>query len=146
MIKRGRYLPLFFNLDTNQHIIMDKHFTPLKKTVIKLQAVYFMVTGIWPVLHIHSFMVVTGEKTDIWLVHMVGLLAVTIGISLFFDPKSLLLPICSAISFAAIDLIYVLKDVISPIYLVDFVLQSVFILVYIIPQKTEVSSREATKN
>ena len=121
---------------------MKKGLAPFKKTVIKLQGVYFVVTGIWPVLHIDSFMAVTGEKTDIWLVHMVGLLAVTIGISLLFKPKSLLLPICSAISFAAIDLIYVLKDVISPIYLVDFVLQSVFIIVYILPHKTHISSSE----
>lgn len=123
---------------------MEKALAPLKKTVIKLQGVYFVVTGIWPVLHIESFMIVTGGKTDIWLVHMVGLLAVTIGISLLFNPKSLLLPLCSAISFAAIDLIYVLKDIISPIYLVDFVLQSVFILVYILPQNGGISSDKPT--
>ena len=117
-------------------------FTPLRTIVIKIQAVYFFVTGLWPLFHIESFMAVTGEKTDIWLVHMVGLLAATIGLSLFVERKALLLAITSAISFGVIDLVYVVKNVISPIYLVDFVLQSVFVLVYIIPQKLRVTSNE----
>lgn len=31
------------------------------------QEIYHTVAGIWPILHIDGFMMVTGPKTDIWL-------------------------------------------------------------------------------
>ena len=46
------------------------------------QGIYYAVAGIWPILHIDSFMMVTGPKTDIWLVHTVGLLLVAVGVVL----------------------------------------------------------------
>ncbi|VTR52312.1 Uncharacterised protein [Sphingobacterium thalpophilum] len=47
----------------------------------KIQGIYYCLTGIWPVIHISSFMAVTGPKTDLWLVKMVGLLSLAIGLS-----------------------------------------------------------------
>ncbi len=104
---------------------------------MKIQAGYFLATGIWPVLHMDSFLAVTGEKTDLWLVYMVGLLAVSIGICLFFERGPLLLGICSAASFALIDVIFVVKKVISPVYLTDCVLQLIFIACYIVKVKKQ---------
>ncbi len=68
---------------------------------------------------------ITGKKTDRWLVQMVGLLAVTIGISLLVDTReepneaTLTLATASALSFAAIDIIHSARQRISPIYLAD---------------------------
>ncbi|HSV16298.1 MAG TPA: hypothetical protein VLI90_18690, partial [Tepidisphaeraceae bacterium] len=45
-----------------------------------IQAVYFAVTGVWPIVHIKSFIAVTGPKTDIWLVRTVGLLITVVGV------------------------------------------------------------------
>lgn len=39
-----------------------------------MQAVYYFVTGAWVLVHLQSFMAVTGPKTDLWLVKIVGLL------------------------------------------------------------------------
>lgn len=63
--------------------------------VIKIQALYFFLTGIWPLVHLKSFMAITGEKTDIWLVHMVGLLAMSIGINLYLTKRDLPLAVVS---------------------------------------------------
>jgi hypothetical protein len=81
-----------------------------------------------------SFEDVAGPKTDDWLVRMVGLLAVTIGVTLFLAWRSrsltreiLVLATLSAISFTAIDLIYAIPGRISRIYLADAAVEVVFI-------------------
>jgi energy-converting hydrogenase Eha subunit E len=99
------------------------------------QSIYFLLTGIWPLISIESFQAVTGPKVDLWLVKMVGLLAAVIGLSLLVatvDKRLLLetfiLAIGGAASFAIIDLIYALSGRISPIYLLDAVVQVILII------------------
>lgn len=102
-----------------------RHTTWVQK-IIFLQGIYYTITGIWPLLHIRSFVAVTGDKTDIWLVKMVGLLAASIGIYLIYSIKqqpAKLLSILSAFSFGVIDVYYVYQNVISPIYLSDAVVE-----------------------
>jgi hypothetical protein len=99
--------------------------------VIRAQSLYYLVTGLWPVVHLRSFEAVTGPKTDDWLVHMVGLLAAAIGISLAtavqrdeLRPTAVrVLAISSALAFAGIDVWYGFSGRISPIYLGDAVIE-----------------------
>jgi hypothetical protein len=100
------------------------------------QGIYYVATGLWPLLHLASFERVTGPKTDDWLVHMVGLLAAAIGGSLLVSarhtPISLeacCLSLASAGAFAAIDVWYVAQDRISPIYLADGFVEAILIVV-----------------
>src|SRR4051812_30893344 len=44
-----------------------------------IQGVYFFITGLWPIVHMPSFLFVSGPKTDLWLVKTVGILIVVIG-------------------------------------------------------------------
>lgn len=104
-----------------------------KRLTKKIQAGYFIITGVWPIVHIDSFIAVSGPKTDIWLVHMVGLLAISIGTCMIFEKMSLLLPICTSASFALIDLLYVMEGTISPVYLGDFAMQLVCLFIYSCP-------------
>jgi len=104
--------------------------SPLTRTLLRLQAVYYLATGLWPVASITTFEMVTGPKTDDWLVRMVGLLAAVIGLAVGvllsaagLTPELLVLSIGSALAFAAIDLFYALAGVIAPVYLGDAVLQ-----------------------
>jgi hypothetical protein len=90
------------------------------------QAIYFGLTGLWPIVHIRSFMAVTGPKHDLWLVRTVGVLitaiAVPIGMAGWrgtITPEIGILAIGRAAGLAAIDVIYVLRRVIARIYLVD---------------------------
>jgi hypothetical protein len=104
--------------------------------VIRGQSVYYIVTGLWPVVHLPSFEAVTGPKTDDWLVHMVGLLAAAIGVALgtAADRREVgsaavrVLAIGSAAAFAAIDLWYGLSGRISAIYLADAAVQILLIV------------------
>lgn len=90
------------------------------------QGIFYLLTGIWPILHLPSFEVVTGPKTDDWLVKTVGVLVAVIGGVIAAAARSgritgeiVLLAAGSALGLAAIDLVYALSDVISPIYLLD---------------------------
>jgi energy-converting hydrogenase Eha subunit E len=99
---------------------------PIVRLLLGGQAAYYILTGVWPLLHMASFEAVTGPKVDDWLVRMVGLLAATIGVTLAlavresrWSAEVRALAILSALSFAAIDVRYALSGRISPIYLAD---------------------------
>lgn len=109
------------------------------KKIIPVQAVYYIITGLWPLININSFMGITGPKIDLWLVKMVGLLAAVIGFALLFSfrgrfvsVEARILGIGSALSFIYIDTYYVFKEVIAKVYLVDACLQLIFVLIWII--------------
>jgi hypothetical protein len=104
--------------------------------VLRLQGVVYVVTGVWPLLHMASFEAVTGPKTDHWLVHTVGLLLAVIGAVLLVaaarpavDRLIVALAIGAALSLAAIDIVYVLNGTISRVYLVDAVMELAFAVV-----------------
>jgi hypothetical protein len=108
------------------------------KYLTLIQATYFLVTAVWPIVHIQSFMEVTGYKTDIWLVKTVGALLIPISICLMMflfisadkRPALALGSLC-CVAFISIDFYYALTDVISDIYLADGVLQIIFLLTWI---------------
>lgn len=106
-----------------------------KAIILKIQAIYYFATGLWPLVHLQSFLLVTGEKTDLWLVYMVALLTLGISISLYFSQQLYLLAFSTAISFALIDVIFVVIQVISPIYAVDFVAQLIFLILLLLPPR-----------
>lgn len=99
------------------------------------QSIYFLFTGIWPLISIESFQAVTGPKVDLWLVKMVGLLAAAVGLSLLIATvykrlllETFILAVGSATSFAIIDIVYALSGRISPIYLLDAAVQVILII------------------
>jgi hypothetical protein len=100
----------------------------LKLAVI--QGIFYLATGVWPLLDIFSFQVVTGPKTDLWLVRTVGVLVAVIGTVLLaaarhrrVSAEIVLLAVGSALGLAAIDLIYALSGRISAVYLGDAVVE-----------------------
>lgn len=104
----------------------------MKRRILCVQGAYYVVTGLWPLFSMGSFERVTGPKTDKWLVQMVGLLAASIGVSLFVgarqrevDASLRTLAMTSALSFAAIDIVHAAQRRISPIYLVDAGLEKI---------------------
>lgn len=107
----------------------------LTRVVLFGQSIYFLLTGIWPLISINTFQAVTGPKVDLWLVKMVGLLAAVIGVSLLLTAiykrlllEMFILAISSAASFAIIDVVYALSGRISPIYLLDAAVQIILII------------------
>jgi len=105
----------------------------MTRKLLLSQGIFYLLTGIWPMLHIESFVLVTGPKTDIWLVKMVGLLSIAIALSILSQStqrqQSLLLSISTAISFFTIDLYYTISGTISKIYLADASVELIFIII-----------------
>ncbi len=105
-----------------------------------LQGIYYALTGIWPLVSIGTFLAVTGPKRDLWLVRTVGVLVLVIGAALIVSAATsasanvsiFVLAVGSALGLTAIDVIYVLKRVISPIYLLDAAAEVVLIVLWII--------------
>jgi hypothetical protein len=104
-----------------------------------IQAGYFFLTGVWPLVHIQSFMAVTGPKVDIWLVKcvgvLVGVIGIVMGLAIWHDrltAEIILLAMGSAAGLMAIDVIYVLKRVIDKIYLLDAAVELVLIAGWIV--------------
>jgi len=102
---------------------------PLSPLILRATAAYYLATGLWPLIDMRSFELVTGPKTDKWLVKMVGALAATNGLALAVGARTMpsretrTLAVASALSFTAIDVIYVLRRRIRPIYLGDAALE-----------------------
>ena len=91
-----------------------------------IQGAYYFLTGLWPLVHLPSFLAVTGPKQDVWLVHMVGLLTCAIALVLLLAAfrgrrtwEMFSLAFFSALSYAAIDLYYGFRGVIPLPYRVE---------------------------
>lgn len=100
-----------------------------------VQGLYFLITGVWPLLSINTFQKVTGPKNDLWLVQTVGVVVAATGAALVLagatgdvSPPVVLLAIGSAAGLGGIDIVYTAKRVIAPIYLADAFVEACLIL------------------
>lgn len=100
--------------------------TDVLRRTATLQAAYFLVTGLWPIVSRPTFEAVTGPKTDYWLVRTVGALASVIGTTLGVasyrnrvSSELAVLGIGSALAFGVVDVFYTTTGRISRVYLVD---------------------------
>jgi hypothetical protein len=115
----------------------------LWRALLWTQGGYYLLTGIWPLISIESFQMVTGPKTDHlvtgregdhWLVMTVAVLVVAIGAALCtaawrdeMTSAIAVLTMGSALGLAGIDVIYVSREAIPPIYLADAFVEAVLI-------------------
>lgn len=102
-----------------------------------LQGIYYFVTGLWGLLHIESFMMVTGPKEDIWLVKTVSVLIIAISLVFLLagyrkkvSLEVIVLAIACALGFIAIELYYTAIDRIWEIYLLDALAQFILIILW----------------
>ena len=105
------------------------------ETLAILQGVYFLITGVWPLFSIRTFQMITGPKNDLWLVKTVGITIAAIGAPLILagargevNPAIVLLAMASAAGLGAVDIIYAIRKVISPVYLLDAVVEGVLVI------------------
>ncbi len=105
----------------------------MDSNVALVQDIYFLVTGIWPVISMNTFIKITGPRMDLWLVKTVGLILATIGAVLIYpkstdniNPPVILPGVGSALSLTLAEFIYVIKGVISPVYLADAFVEILF--------------------
>lgn len=103
-----------------------------------LQGLFLVTTGIWPLVNMHSFLRLTGPKTDLWLVITVGLLLAVTGAVLSISgirnnsgAEFALLGMGTAASLAVVDIYFSINGTISPIYLLDALVESGFVFFWI---------------
>src|SRR3954468_20117728 len=103
-----------------------------------VHAIYYVITGVWPILHMRSFVAVTGPKVDLWLVRTVGLLVTAVGGVIAMagwrgtiDAEIVTLAVACAAALATIDVVYVARRVILPIYLGDAVAEVILIVAWL---------------
>lgn len=98
---------------------------------LRVQAAYYALTGVWPIVHLGSFYAVTGPKREGWLVQTFGALVTATSFVLW--PRRIggarrtqeQLAQATALTLAACDALFVARGRISPIYLADAALELV---------------------
>jgi hypothetical protein len=101
------------------------------------QAAYYVVTGMWPLLHMPSFELVAGRKKEHWLVNTVGVCVTAIGVGLGvatarreLTPSMRALAALACVGLAGIDTRYALGGRIRRIYLADAVIEIALALLW----------------
>jgi hypothetical protein len=92
----------------------------------KTQGVFYLATGLWPIVHLRSFEGVTGKKADGWLAQTAGGLIAAVGLALLVE-NSKLLGIASAAALGLADVIFAGKRRISPVYFADAAVEAALV-------------------
>ena len=112
------------------------------------QGIFYLVTGVWPLVSIRSFEMVTGPKTDRWLVKTAGVLIAVVGAALTLagarrsmTPELRLLAVGSALGLTGIDLVYVRRGRISRVYLLDAIAELALVAAWLLASMRERARR-----
>jgi hypothetical protein len=102
--------------------------TPTPQNVAAAQAAYYLPTALAPLISRRRFEAVTGPKLDWWLVitvsSLVGVIGGVLGQAARRRDRAMavelrLLGAGTACGLAAVDVVYVARRRISPVYLID---------------------------
>jgi hypothetical protein len=107
-------------------------FVPTARATARAQGAYYVLSGVWPLVHMRSFLWVTGPKAELWLVRTVGWLVTMIGAALLVgsergervSAEAAVLGGGSAAALAGLEAREVARRRISPVYGLDAVAQA----------------------
>ena len=101
------------------------------------QGSYMLLTALWALIDIKSFVQVTGPKTDIWLVKTVSVLLIPISVCFFLNAMVrthplpvILMGISASFGLSFIDFYYTANDTIKWVYTLDGILELVFGIIW----------------
>jgi hypothetical protein len=106
------------------------------KSLLIIHGAYLLGAALWPLLDINSFVSFTGHKTDLWLVKAMSLVLIPASLCFLaqylarpynWEPVAILGVSLSA-ALAWVDFYYALNGIIPIIYLVDGVIQCLFVI------------------
>jgi len=107
--------------------------------LMMIQGIYYGLTGLWPLLHMSSFIKITGPKSDLWLVQTVGMIILFVGCGFIVAGarKSVNVPLIIIalgliLGFIVIEIVYVFLGVISVIYMADALVQAALLFFWIL--------------
>lgn len=114
-----------------------------------MQAIYYLLSGIWPLIHLASFESVTGPKVEVWLVRTVGVVTVAIGGALAAGVRrrtpaleTLVLAMFAAAAYGSIDFVYGLTGRIRFVYVIDGCAQTAIVFA-VVAQLVQLHGRPA---
>lgn len=107
------------------------------RSIARLQGVFNLVSGIWPLADMRSFEGFLGPKTDRWLVYTVAGLLISTGVaqlSAADEPavrQARRMGVGCAATLGAIDIAYAPRGRISRMYLLDAVAESGWLVAWV---------------
>lgn len=110
----------------------------MMRTLLLFEAIVYVTTGLWPIIHYNSFQKITGPKTDVWLVIVVGWFITMSSAVLFscylggLSDEGLIVALGTPLILGTSDIYYVFKKVISKVYLIDAALEFIIIVFWFI--------------
>jgi hypothetical protein len=121
------------------------------RRVAALQATYYLATGVWPLVHRRSFERSTGAKTDFWLAQTVGVTIVAIGAGLAetaarrrqVPPELRTIACASAAGLALVDVYFVTRRRIAPIYLADAAVEAALLAGWYLLERVDAGSADS---
>jgi hypothetical protein len=139
-VYRHFFLRRSFGIHFSLTVIITDEPLIMSGTVLWLQGIYLVLTGVWPIVHYPSFEKITGGKTDVWLVKTTGGVLTAIGCSLLAAANStgatdlpvVIMGMGSALALLVADAYYAARRVILPVYLVDAAMQFAWMLMWYI--------------
>ena len=127
-------------------IALPKHPLPFA------QGAFFILSGLWPIIHIKSFEEITGPKVDRWLTKTLGGLITVVGSALVagsFEEKQTpslrSLGLGSALALGFSDSWYSLKGRISKVYLWDALVEAALVTAWAIEPSQQVRKTKGNK-
>jgi hypothetical protein len=125
---------------------------PFELDPLRALGLYWLTSGAWPLLNMRSFELVTGDKTDKWLVKSFGALVSAVGAGLLLaegpDERrdAARVGTLGALAIAACEVVFVKRRQIRPIYLADAALEVALVVAMMMasgPSDTKRSTRTA---
>jgi hypothetical protein len=116
---------------------------------VLVQGLYYAATGVWPLLSVETFQLVTGRKSDHliatppteadhWMLFTISVLILAISLVILHaawrrhvTSDVTLLGVLSALALTGVDVVYVARGTIAPIYLLDAAIEVGIILAWI---------------
>lgn len=118
---------------------------------LRIQALYYIGTGLWPIFHLRSFYAVTGGKREGWLVQTFGAVVAALGVVLW--PRRAggarrvqeQVATATAAALVASEVAFTARRRISPIYLGDAAVETFLTLAIAGRRAAPPSGRGETK-
>jgi hypothetical protein len=115
-----------------------------ERRVAAVQAAFYLATGVWPLVHRRTFERITGPKTDFWLAQTVGVTVAAVGLGLAqalsrrrpLPAELRTVAVATAAGLAAVDVVFVGRRRISPVYLLDAAAESMLIVAWVRAART----------
>jgi hypothetical protein len=109
------------------------------KALLSVQGLYYALTALWPLIHMESFLFVSGPKTDLWLVKTFSVVLLCEGIGFLIaglrreHAQSVYwFALSNATSLLWIDIYYSMAGLIRKIYLLDAAVQSLLLIAWLL--------------